>query len=148
MSDRQRIMSNKPGKGERVVTNYLTQVDDLLRSDGIKYHWPEGTEELYSTVANLQSIAATLGYLIHQSAEGIARLPGRSGGLRTDTMTGRLDPDATRAAAVSELEDAQRVLEVAAAHLGSAHGSLGRLYVDVDNAPTAPPSLTVVRDDM
>lgn len=84
------------------MSNYLTQVDDLLRTDSIKYHWPEGTEELSSTVANLESVVATVGYLIRQSADGIARLPNRSDGLRTDTMAGRLNPDATKAGAVSD----------------------------------------------
>ncbi len=98
-------------------------------------------------MVNLESVVATVGYWIRQSADGISRLPNRSDGLRTDTMAGRLDPDATKAGAVSDLEQAQRVLEVAAAHLRAAHESLGRLFVDPENALAVPPSLTVVQHE-
>lgn len=129
------------------MTNYLTAVEELLRTDGIKYHWPEGTDELYSTAANLESLITTLGYLIRQAAEGTARLPNRSHGLRTDTMTSQVDPDTTKTAAITALAQAQRALEAAAVHLGRSHGLLGRLFIDDDNGLAAPASLTVVHDD-
>ncbi len=42
--------------------SYLQPVEDLLRSDAIKYHSADGTSELYGATGGVQEILHLVGY--------------------------------------------------------------------------------------
>ena len=110
--------------------SYLRPVEELLRSDAIKYRSVDGTSELYSATGDAQEILHLLGFQLDRLAKALGDLPTRSDGLRTDTMDGILDPDETVAAAADQLRAAAALTEGAAAHASAALNKVARLYVE------------------
>ena len=109
---------------------YLQPIGDLLRSDVIKYHSPDGTSELYSATGDVEEILYLIGYQLGRLAKALGALPTESDGLRTDTMDGILDPNETIAVAGDELRQAAALTEQAAGHAHAALNKTARLYVE------------------
>lgn len=110
--------------------SYLEPVEDLLRSDAIKYHSADGTSELYSATGDVQEILHLVGYQLGRLAKALGALPTESEGLRTGTMDGVLDPNETIAVAGDELRQAAALAEQAAGHAHGALNKIARLYVE------------------
>lgn len=110
--------------------SYLQPVEDLLRSDAIKYHTADGTTELYSATVEVQEILHLIGYQLGRLAQALGALPTESEGLRTDTMDGVLDPNETIAVAGDELRQAAALAEQAAGHAHAALNKIARLYIE------------------
>ncbi len=111
---------------------YLRPVEDLLGSDGVKYHRPAGTAELYTAVGDAESILQLMAHQLRQIVHGLGGLPTQSDRLRTDTMDGSLDPGDTVAVAMAELNQAAQTVNAAADHVRAALNKIARLYLATD----------------
>ena len=111
---------------------HFQPVEDLLRSDAVKYHRPAGTAELYTAVADAESILHLMAHQLRQIVQGLGELPTQSDGLRTDTMDGALDPGETVGVVMAELNQAAQTVNAAADHVRAALNKVARLYVATD----------------
>ena len=109
--------------------SYLQPVEDLIRSDAIKYHSPDGTTELYSATGDVHD-PHLVGYQLGLLAKSLGALPTKSDGLRTDNMDGVLDPNETIAIARDELRQTAALADQAASHAHGALNKIARLYVE------------------
>lgn len=121
--------TNTSTKAKGLLMSHLQPVEDLLGSDAVKYHQPAGTSELYSAVGDAESILHLMAHQLRQLVWGLGELPTESGGLRTDTMDGVLDPGETVGVAMAELNQAAQKITAAADHVRAALNKTARLYI-------------------
>jgi hypothetical protein len=114
------------------MAHYLDALETATRDDRVNCHQPVDTADIYRAIGTLELIIHNLSHLISQVTQGILQLPSVNEGLRTDTIAGNLDPDATAASAANSLADARRDIDKSGVHLRKALNSSARLYVETE----------------
>ena len=77
------------------MAHYLDALENAIRDHRVTGYRPTDTTDIYRAIGTLGVIVQTLSHLIFQVKLGLAELPAADEGLRTDTIAGDLDPDAT-----------------------------------------------------
>lgn len=111
------------------MAHYLDALENAIRDHRVTGYRPTDTTDIYRAIGTLGVIVQTLSHLIFQVKLGIAELPAADEGLRTDTIAGDLDPDATAAAVAVSLTEARRDIDSTGTHLRNAPNNAARLYV-------------------